>query len=84
MVFGRQANPSSESVTDRVFDQWPSEEGGFVSVFPLGADGSLIMSTIQLSQDQVLRSRKNYHFIVQKLVSVGNAPVAVATRRDKG
>jgi hypothetical protein len=41
------------------------------------------MSTSQLSQEQVVRSRKNYHFIVQKLASVGNAPVAVAVGCDE-
>jgi hypothetical protein len=41
------------------------------------------MATNQLSQDQTVRARKNYHFIVQKLASMGNAPVAVAVGCDE-
>ena len=41
------------------------------------------MSTNQLSQDQAVRARKNYHFIVQRLASIGNAPVAVAVGCDE-
>ncbi|WP_288079007.1 CII family transcriptional regulator [Pseudomonas sp.] len=41
------------------------------------------MSANQLSQEQAVRARKNYHFIVQKLASVGNAPVAFAVGCDE-
>ncbi|WP_074830645.1 MULTISPECIES: CII family transcriptional regulator [Pseudomonas] len=41
------------------------------------------MSTTQLSPDQLQRSRKNYSAIMQRLTSVGNAPVAMAVGVDE-
>lgn len=41
------------------------------------------MSTNQLSQDQLVRSRKNYSILMQKLMSIGNAPVAQAVGVDE-
>ncbi|EKT4522772.1 transcriptional regulator [Pseudomonas putida] len=41
------------------------------------------MSTTQLSQDQLVRSRKNMAVLMQRLASVGNAPVALAVGCDE-
>lgn len=41
------------------------------------------MSTEQLSQEQVVRARKNYSVLMQRLASVGNGPVAVAVGCDE-
>lgn len=41
------------------------------------------MSTEQLSQEQVVRARKNYSVLMQRLASIGNAPVAVAVGCDE-
>lgn len=44
--------------------------------------GGLIMTT-QLSPEQATRARKNLHFILQRVTSVGNAPVALAVGCDE-
>ena len=41
------------------------------------------MSTTQLSPEQTARARKNLHFILQRVTSVGNAPVALAIGCDE-
>lgn len=41
------------------------------------------MATTQLSQDQLVRSRKNMVILMQRLASVGNAPVAAAVGCDE-
>ena len=41
------------------------------------------MSTTQLSQEQVVRARKNYAVLMQRLASVGNGPVALAVGCDE-
>jgi len=41
------------------------------------------MSTTQLSQDQLVRARKNMAVLMQRLASVGNGPVAVAVGCDE-
>lgn len=41
------------------------------------------MSTTQLDQDQTVRARKNMALLMQRLASVGNAPVAVAIGCDE-
>lgn len=41
------------------------------------------MATTQLSQDQLVRSRKNMVILMQRLSSVGNAPVAAAVGCDE-
>ncbi|WP_236209031.1 CII family transcriptional regulator [Pseudomonas tohonis] len=41
------------------------------------------MSTEQLSQEQVVRARKNYSVLMQRLASVGNGPVALAVGCDE-
>ena len=41
------------------------------------------MSTTRLSQEQVVRARKNLHFILQRVTSVGNAPIALAVGCDE-
>lgn len=41
------------------------------------------MSTTQLSQDQLVRARKNYAVLMQRLASIGNAPVALAVGCDE-
>ncbi|MBO2926674.1 transcriptional regulator [Pseudomonas otitidis] len=41
------------------------------------------MSTERLSQDQAVRSRKNYSVLMRALASVGNAPVALAVGCDE-
>ncbi|MCY1374402.1 hypothetical protein D9M69_617410 [compost metagenome] len=41
------------------------------------------MSTTQLSPDQAERARKNFHQIMRRLASVGNAPVALAVGCDE-
>lgn len=50
---------------------------------PLGHCGGLTMSTTQLSPDQTARARKNLHFILQRVTSVGNAPIAFAVGCDE-
>lgn len=41
------------------------------------------MSTTQLDQDQTVRARKNMALLMQRLASVGNAPVALAVGCDE-
>ncbi|MDI2595001.1 CII family transcriptional regulator [Pseudomonas sp. 681] len=41
------------------------------------------MSTTQLSQEEVVRARKNYAVLMQRLASVGNGPVALAVGCDE-
>ncbi|QZX85329.1 CII family transcriptional regulator [Metapseudomonas otitidis] len=41
------------------------------------------MSTEQLSQEQATRARKNFAVLMQRLASVGNAPVALAVGCDE-
>lgn len=41
------------------------------------------MPTTQLSQEQLVRSRKNMAVLMQRLASVGNAPVAHAVGCDE-
>jgi hypothetical protein len=41
------------------------------------------MSTEQLSQEQTVRARKNYAVLMQRLASIGNAPVALAVGCDE-
>ncbi|WP_267273790.1 hypothetical protein [Pseudomonas putida] len=41
------------------------------------------MSTTQLSPEQATRARKNLHFILQRVTSVGNAPIAHAVGCDE-
>lgn len=41
------------------------------------------MSTTQLSQEEVVRARKNYSVLMQRLASVGNGPVALAVGCDE-
>jgi hypothetical protein len=41
------------------------------------------MSTDLLSQEQLVRARKNYAVLMQRLASVGNAPVALAVGCDE-
>jgi len=41
------------------------------------------MSTSPLSQEQTVRARKNNHVLMQRLASVGNAPVAFAVGCDE-
>lgn len=41
------------------------------------------MSTISLSPPQLERARKNYSFLMQRLASVGNGPVALAVGCDE-
>ncbi|EML4274966.1 TPA: transcriptional regulator [Pseudomonas aeruginosa] len=41
------------------------------------------MATTQLDQDQTIRARKNFAILLQRLSSVGNAPVAVAVGCDE-
>ncbi|MFY1054689.1 CII family transcriptional regulator [Ectopseudomonas khazarica] len=41
------------------------------------------MSTETLSQDQTVRARKNYAVLMQRLASIGNAPVALAVGCDE-
>jgi hypothetical protein len=41
------------------------------------------MSTSPLNQQQTVRARKNYSFLMQKLASIGNGPVAVAVGCDE-
>lgn len=41
------------------------------------------MSTETLSQDQLVRARKNYAVLMQRLASIGNAPVALAVGCDE-
>ncbi len=45
--------------------------------------GGLIMTTTQLSPEQATRARKNLHFILQRVTSVGNAPIALAVGCDE-
>ncbi|WP_137971988.1 CII family transcriptional regulator [Pseudomonas sp. F(2018)] len=41
------------------------------------------MNTEQLSQEQTVRARKNYAVLMQRLASIGNAPVALAVGCDE-
>ncbi|GAB3479428.1 CII family transcriptional regulator [Azotobacter salinestris] len=41
------------------------------------------MATTQLSQEQAARARKNFIILMQRLASVGNAPVALAVGCDE-
>lgn len=41
------------------------------------------MSTGILSQEQAVRARKNYAVLMQRLASIGNAPVALAVGCDE-
>lgn len=41
------------------------------------------MSTGTLSQEQAVRARKNYAVLMQRLASIGNAPVALAVGCDE-
>lgn len=45
--------------------------------------GRLAMTANQLNPEQEARARKNYSLIVQRLASVGNAPVALAVGCDE-
>ncbi|MGH8381766.1 MAG: CII family transcriptional regulator [Pseudomonas sp.] len=45
--------------------------------------GGLIMSTTALNPEQAARARKNLHFILQRVTSVGNAPIALAIGCDE-
>ena len=41
------------------------------------------MGVPQLSPEQVTRARKNLHFVLQRVTSMGNAPIAVAMGCDE-
>ena len=41
------------------------------------------MSTSPLSQEQIVRARKNYIVLMQRLASIGNGPVALAVGVDE-
>lgn len=43
----------------------------------------MTMATPQLSQEQAARARKNFIILMQRLASVGNAPVALAVGCDE-
>jgi hypothetical protein len=41
------------------------------------------MAVPQLSPEQVTRARKNLHFVLQRVTSMGNAPIALAMGCDE-